>query len=155
MEGPLVDLAKQTASVYGLDPILVCAVIEQESDWEPWSIRYEDAFYNHYVDPSGVQRSSTEYRARAFSWGLMQIMGEVARELGFTGHLASLCDPATGINWGCRKLQQCLKSTTSVHDALQRWNGGGDPNYANEVIARMKNYTGPTVVLTDDEGGTA
>jgi len=24
--------------------------------------------------------------------------------------------------------------------ALERWNGGGNPNYAAEVLARVKNY---------------
>lgn len=72
----------------------------------------------------------------------MQLMGQVARELGFNGHLASLCDPAVGLEWGCHYLANKLKDVNGdVHMALQRWNGGGNPNYADQVIARMKNYT--------------
>jgi len=92
----LIDLAKQTAAKYGLDPNIVCAVIEQESGWNPSAIRYEPAFMTKYVAPlyTAGKVTATEAYARSFSWGLMQIMGQVAREEGFDGeYLAQLCDP--------------------------------------------------------------
>ena len=137
----LTQLAAAAAKTHGLDPVLVCAVCEQESGWEPWSIRFEPAFKTRYVDPLGL--TDTESFARSFSWGLMQLMGQVARELGFQGHLASLCDPATGLEWGCKLLINKLKDVNGdVHMGLQRWNGGGNPNYADQVIARMPKYAG-------------
>lgn len=138
----LIQLAKATAQQHGLDPVLVCAVCEQESAWNPWALRFEPRFYARYVEPLGL--SDTESYARSFSWGLMQLMGQVSRELGFDGHLASLCDPAVALEWGCRHLANKLKDVNGdVHMALQRWNGGGNPNYADQVLARMPKYANP------------
>jgi len=126
----LVALAQRAAEAHALWPELVCAIVEQESAWNPWALRYEPAFYDKYIATSLTARrpdlanaakliaghdvrgeeaahlgaltspeipaDPTESRARAFSWGLMQVMGQVAREHGFTCALASLCDPLSG-----------------------------------------------------------
>ncbi len=139
-----IALAQKYATKYGLDTQLVCAVIEQESGWQPWSIRYEPDFFQHYIQPmldKTIIHDLTEARARAFSWGAMQLMGEVAREMGFTGHLASLCDPEIGVDWGCKKLKRCIDLANGEYTAaLLYWNGGGNRAYAPQVIARMANY---------------
>ncbi len=41
----LVALARRAAAAQSLDPALVCAVVEQESAWNPWAIRYEPLFF--------------------------------------------------------------------------------------------------------------
>lgn len=136
----LISLARQTAQQLNLPPALVCALIEQESSWNPWAIRYEPAFFDRYIAPQHL--NPTEAHARAFSYGLMQVMGQVARELGFTGaYLAALCDPQTAIEYGCRKLKNCLsKANGVVEDALLRYNGGGNKDYPREVLARVGKY---------------
>jgi len=142
-----VDQRKALASLYGkkhgIDVALLCALIEHESSWDPWTIRFEPAFYGRYIQPlveSGKIKTATEAYARAFSWGLMQIMGEVARELGFTGNLASLCDPDVGVEYGCRKLNHCLAGNTNVHDALMSYNGGADSSYPTAVLNLKAKY---------------
>ena len=68
-------------------------------------------------------------------------MGQVAREQSFTGrYLSEHCDPDVGIEYGCRKLSSCLKATASIMEALLRYNGGGDPNYGHDVMARIAKY---------------
>jgi len=140
----LVSLAVNLAQRHGLDPALVCAVIEQESSWNPWAIRYEPAFFAKYVASlyTNNKVSATEAYARGFSWGLMQIMGQVARENGFTDRfLSGLCDPVVGIEFGCRVL--CKKLDSVKGDTVQgllAWNGGGNPNYPVEVLARRATY---------------
>src|SRR5690348_13026314 len=90
----LLALAQRAADAHGLWPELVCAIVEQESAWNPWALRYEPAFYDRYIAPQivrGAIAGVTESRARAFSWGLMQVIGQVAREHGFAdASLASL-----------------------------------------------------------------
>src|ERR1700735_1296507 len=78
----LIALARTAAAQHSLDPALVCAIVEQESAWDPHAIRYEPAFRTRYVAPLGL--APTEEVARSMSWGLMQVMGQVAREHGFT-----------------------------------------------------------------------
>jgi soluble lytic murein transglycosylase-like protein len=144
----LVQLAKTTAVTHGLDPALVCAVVEQESNWNPWAVRAEPRFLARYVAP--LKLSDTESWTRSQSFGLMQIMGEVARELGFKEpYLTELCDPVHGLEFGCRKLKQCvqranLAATADGFDALEQsllyWNGGSDTDYPAQVKARMGKY---------------
>ena len=140
----LVALAVGAAREHEIDPSLVCAVIEQESSWNPWAMRYEPAFFAKYVASlyTNNKVSASEAYARGFSWGLMQVMGQVARENGFADRfLSGLCDPALGIEYGCRVLRR--KFDLAKNDTVQgllAWNGGGNPNYAVEVLARRGNY---------------
>lgn len=77
----LIGIASTTAARFSLDPALVCAVIEEESSWDTYAMRYEPFFRERYVRP--LKLTSTEEIARSVSWGLMQVMGQVAREHGF------------------------------------------------------------------------
>jgi soluble lytic murein transglycosylase-like protein len=45
----IIELARTIAAAHTLDPALVCAVIEQESAWNPWAVRYEPGFLSRYV----------------------------------------------------------------------------------------------------------
>ena len=147
----MIALAKQTAARHGLAPGIVCAVCEQESSWNPWAIRYEPAFRQRYVAPLGLP--PTEEIARSVSWGLMQVMGETARGAGFgEKFLSALADPATGLEFGCivlagkfRHAAQQKGSGPSAVDALAQaalelWNGGANPDYAAQVLARVAKY---------------
>ena len=146
----LIALARATAAQHSLDPALICAIVEQESAWDPHAIRYEPAFRTRYVAPLGLP--PTEEVARSISWGLMQVMGQVAREHGFTAKsLAALCDPATGLAIGCAVFAAKLRASANdgdassvaanvVHRALELWNGGVNTSYAAQVLARVAHY---------------
>lgn len=145
MNVELVAMAKSAASAAGLSPTLVCAIVEQESSWEPGAYRYEPAFFKNYVvgQYAAGKIDITEAQARAFSWGLMQLMGQCAREDGFTGKFfTDLCDdPATGLEWGCKHFKhKLLISNNDVSHALLIWNGGKDKTYPAEVLARIAHY---------------
>jgi soluble lytic murein transglycosylase-like protein len=152
----LVSLARKIAAAHGLDPALVCAVVEQESSWNAWAMRYEPAFFARYVASlyTNNKISASEAYARGFSWGLMQVMGQVARENGFDApFLSALCDPADGLDLGCKVLRKqmdamnCLPASScpegqpgDIVRGLQAWNGGGNPAYAAQVLARRVHY---------------
>jgi len=137
----LIELAKATARKHVLDPALVAAVCEQESSWNPWAMRFEPGFLARYIKPTLPDAPTTGEIARATSWGLMQVLGQTAFELGFNDkYFSSLCDPSVGLLWGCTKLAKCIDSRSDQRLALLMWNGGGRPQYADEVLARMKNY---------------
>jgi soluble lytic murein transglycosylase-like protein len=140
----LVTLARKAAGAQSLDPSLVCSVVEQESGWNPWAMRYEPLFFNKYVASlyTNNKISASEAYARGFSWGLMQVMGQVARENGFDApFLSALCDPEQGLTIGCKVLRK--KFDAAAGDparALLAWNGGGNPSYAAQVLARRPHY---------------
>lgn len=172
-----VALAQHAAEAHALWPELVCAIVEQESAWNPWALRYEPEFYEKYIatslsarrpdrsvnaakliprnDVRGEEVSRlgaltspeipddpTESRARAFSWGLMQVMGQVAREHGFASEsLASLCNPAVGLEIGCRVFAAKIAAAEgNVTRALLLWNGAGNRDYPAAVLARAAHY---------------
>ncbi len=145
----IIELARRIAAAHGIEPALVCAVIEQESAWNPWAVRYEPGFLSRYVAPlyTAGKFSATEAYTRSMSWGLMQVMGQVARESGFKqASLAELCDPATGIEFGCRVLAARLaRSKGDASKALLAWNGGGCVNYPAKVLERKRNYSSKPV----------
>jgi soluble lytic murein transglycosylase-like protein len=135
----MIALAHTAACKHALDPTLVCAVVEQESGWDPYSMRYESSFCARYVAPLGL--SPTEEIARSISWGLMQVMGQVAREHGFTGKfLSALCAPESGLEIGCVILVTKMSAAGDVARALELWNGGANPDYASEVLGRVTKY---------------
>lgn len=137
----LVALAKRKAVEHKIDPALVCAVCEHESGgWNPWAVRMEPAFYERYTKPMTL--TDTEEYNRAQSFGLMQVMGQTAREFGFKGkYLTELCDPETGIEYGCRKLRECLdKRNGDIRVALLRYNGGGNKSYPDMVLKLIDKY---------------
>jgi len=144
MQSELVTLASKIATGAGLDPVLVCAVCEQESMWNPWAMRYEPAFMSKYVAPlyTNNKISASEAYARSFSWGLMQTMGQVAREQGYDRpFLSSLCDPEQGLTVGCQVLKKKLAMAEGdLVRGLLYWNGGGNPLYPEQVLARRQHY---------------
>jgi soluble lytic murein transglycosylase-like protein len=140
----LITLARNAAQLQGLDQALVCAVVEQESAWNPWAIRYEPAFFAKYIASLYINNkvSVSEAYARGFSWGLLQVMGQVARETGFDApFLSALCDPEYGLAIGCKVLRKkCDAVGGDTTRALLAWNGGANPAYAAQVLARRPRY---------------
>ena len=156
----LVAQARKAALAHALDPALVCAICEQESSWNPYAFRYEPLFFAKYVAPlyTNNKITASEAYARGFSWGLMQVMGQSAREAGYTEpFLSSLCDPNDALEIGCRLLRKKFDSASSVAQAflpvsgavtqndpttraLLLWNGGSNPAYPAQVLARRPHY---------------
>lgn len=139
------------AGTWGLDPVIVLAVCDHESSWDTNAVRFEPAFLQRYIIPTMSNLPPTEEMTRAMSFGLMQIMGETARELGFAGKwLTELCTPDVGVEFGCRKLHRCAVTNPPTLDvktklldwskALLAYNGGGDPDYPKKVLALVPKY---------------
>jgi hypothetical protein len=149
---------------HGLDPDLVTAQVFIESGGHPWAWNPEP-HYRYLWDvsrhrpfraltaaevaskvppsdfPSLRGDRDQEFWAQQSSWGLLQVMGAVAREMGFTGpFLTELCNPSVGVNFGCLYLARLLKwGKGNMVRALAAYNGGfaGNeiPPYRNEAYA--------------------
>lgn len=99
-----------TPSTLSFPPELIRAMVLIESGGNPFAMRYEPIFYDRYLKgkplsfvPTGCSKD-TEAIGRATSWGLLQIMGETARCVGFRGWFGELLTPEVGLEWGCRYL---------------------------------------------------
>ena len=134
------------ANSFGLPPSLVDAICNVESGYNTWACRFEPKVYarlNNGPKPTHVPPCSpeTEVWAMSASWGLMQVMGETARGLGFNGaYLSVLTDPDTGLKYGCRLLAQLVKAYKDSHG----WQGvvaaynAGKPKFADDGITLIK-----------------
>lgn len=152
----------EIATAHAIDPVLVTALTRVESDGNPWAWNPEPK-YRYFWDVSrrapfrAVQPDELlaktpppdfptlrgdrdqEWWGQQASWGLMQIMGGVARERGFIGpYLTELCDPTVNLTYGCAYLATLLVwSHGNLRQALAAYNGGKGgnevPPYRNQA----------------------
>lgn len=126
-----------------VDRDLIAGVIMQESSGIPWAVRPERGFFERYIKDKplngfqGEQWDEYERALRACSFGLMQVMGNTAREFGFAGDLHQLLQPTKAIMWGTKILAHHMHETQDTIKALLRYNGGGDPEYPDRVYGRI------------------
>lgn len=130
----------QVAGHYQLDALLVQAIVMQETAGNPWSTRFESEWKyfetpNFWAGKLGIS-VDTEKTLQAMSWGPMQLMGSVAREMGFAAELTRLVDPLTALTFSCAKFSKLCAKYTDENDIIASWNAGsprklGD-QYANQ-----------------------
>lgn len=173
----VIRAAIETAAAgHGLSANLVEAIVLQESGGNTWATRPEPAYRYlvtaktgqpfrflspneaasklppsdfHGILPSGALQ---EWLGQQTSWGLMQVMGAVARELGFKApYFAELTDPMTGLHFGCKHFaNQLAWSKGNVNRALGAYNaghGGADgvgQDYATKVQVWLRQIEGAT-----------
>lgn len=145
------DLVYYASSQFGLDPLLVAAIIQKESSGNPWMTRYEPTT-DGYVVNLGMYRAissklgisqQTEYEAEKHSWGLMQVMGFVARELGYDGLLTRILIPSIGIHLGCMKLQLLFQKYGDVEKVVSSYNQGSPRMTTGGLFLNQKSYVDP------------
>lgn len=170
------DLIVSMATKFNLDSDLLIAQILVESNnnpyaWNPephyryfWNVKTRTPFRAVHDDeivsksappdfPMLAGDRDQEWWAQQASWGLMQVMGALARELGFSRpYLTELCDPAQNLEMGCLHLSRLFTwSAGNVDQALSAYNGGRGGNstppfrnqaYASKVKARLATMSG-------------
>ena len=114
----------------------VLATITQESGGQTWAVRYEPNFFKWLTgriteEPSILKvfgnsiSRATEVKLRSSSFGLMQVMGQTLRELGFTGqYLNEACDPRIGLAFGIKYLARLLDKYKDERAAMAAFNAG-------------------------------
>jgi len=118
----------EAAATFGVDPSLVAAIVQTESAGNPLVLRAEPDFAYlktpaRFAERLGISKE-TEIACQKISWGLMQIMGGTARDLGFEGHLTELIFPASNLYWGCKYLGTRVKKYKSLATAIAAYNSG-------------------------------
>lgn len=160
------------ASQFKMNPDMLLAQVQVESGGNTWAWNPEPAYrYLWDVKKNAPFRTLTaaeqtseappsdfpcfagdrdqEWWAQQASWGLLQVMGAVAREHGFrNNYLVELCDPIQGLSAGCAVMSELLAwSKGNIEQALSAYNGGRGGNavrpfrnqaYADRVLAAHK-----------------
>ena len=150
------EIIEKFAKKYDIPKELLEAIIEVESNEDTWAIRYEDhyrwLFRPNYYASQNIISLDTEKEAQKTSWGLMQIMGAVARERGFKGrYLSELCKPELGIKYGSKHLKLYYDKYENWKDAVASYNAGSprhkdngeyvNQRYVNKVFEKVSgNY---------------
>lgn len=135
---------------YGIDPDLVEAFVMTESSGNPKATRYEANFYKKYIQPMLYANAIEPKDAigRATSWGLMQIMGQVAREKGFKGAFEELFEPSENLKWCLKHLKGFMDTYKNLDDAIASYNAGRprkteSGEYKNQdYVDKIKKYYG-------------
>lgn len=110
----------------------VLAVCTVESSCNPWAYRYEPG----YRWTVGASITQNERIGQMTSWGLMQVMGGVAREHGFKGWFPELCEPSTGLRYGMLHLRKFWAKYHNWADVIASYNAG-HPVTVNGVYANQ------------------
>jgi len=127
----LTTLIKSAASRRSLPWELVYAICQAESSLNPSAIRHEPRY--RWLVGDNETMSPTERHEQMTSWGLMQVMGAVARELGHTGPLSDLLDPPTGLFYGCLHLRRFRAKYDIWPDVIAAYNAGSPRRVAGQI----------------------
>ena len=127
----LTTLIKAAASRRSLPWELVYAICQVESSLNPSAIRHEPRY--RWLVGDNETMSPTERQDQMTSWGLMQVMGAVARELGHTGPLSDLLDPPTGLFYGCLHLRRFRAKYDIWPDVIAAYNAGSPRRVAGQI----------------------
>lgn len=154
------QLIISTAGAYALRSDVLLAQVNVESSGNPWAWNPEPHYrylWNVHTRkpfrqltqaerdgeaapadfPCLAGDADQEWWAQQASWGLLQILGAVAREYGYSEpFLTRLCDPVIGLAFGAKYLKACLHyEGGDYRRALARYNGGAIPNAAAKAYA--------------------
>jgi len=148
------DLINKISSNFLVSPDLVCGIVGIESGWNTYKTRFEPGwkYFDYPINHStklGIT-FDTERNCQMTSWGYMQVMGGVARELGFDDYLVRLCEPQYGIYYGIKKLAKLHLIYKSISDIISAYNQGSprknpegayeNQNYVNKVLIEMTKF---------------
>lgn len=132
----------EIADKHGVDPALALAIAEVESGFDTYAVRFEPKF--RWTDTSlpnpPVCTVKTEEILQATSWGLMQVMGVVAVELGHRGWLTELTRPEHGAKYGVMHLKKKIEKYggKGIEAAVSAYNAGapitGNKAYVDKVM---------------------
>jgi len=142
--GPIIKLVAQANDI---PAHILAGLVEQESGGNEFAIRVEPGYRWLFGDDPHedlkkpqTQSAKTEWAGQRISWGLGQVMGAVAREHGFSGWFPRLCCPTVGLIYAGKHLAWCISRKRNIAAGLLRYNGGGDPNYPDAVLAKAAKY---------------
>ena len=151
----LMGLIVSTARGAQVPPELVLGIIEAESGGDPHATKINSTYPYTMMQakrPAGCS-VDMERMCQKTAWGLMQVIGATARELGFDGWLSELVSPETNIRLGIeflrRKMSQYFERD-GIEGVAAAYNGGAprrrpdgkfvNQSYVDKVMEAAKRF---------------
>ncbi len=129
------SILKDLCKGYNLPFHILAGIIETESNWNTYALRYEPRFA-YIEDPLKYCKRNkitriTEKFCQMNSWGLGQVIGATARGQGFDGPLVRLCEPEIGLDIAC-KVYKSKRDRYPAEDRCIASYNSGSPRYNDE-----------------------
>jgi len=119
---------KEVAKDSGIEPELLGAIVLTESGGDQWAVRFEPQYKWLFQTRDNALRNKitedTEKVLQMCSYGLCQVMGAVARELGLKGPIFELLSVTSNLTYACRLLNRLRAKYKSNEDVLSAYNAG-------------------------------
>lgn len=147
-------LTESGGNTYATKPETFYPYLMNVKTWKPYgALTREQAGSKTAPDgfPCLAGHPDHEWLDQQQSWGLMQVMGAVAREHGCRSpYLAELTEPITGLHFGCKHFASMLAWTNGdIDKALGAYNAGrggalgsDGQAYAQKVRANLAQIEG-------------
>lgn len=134
----IVSVSKQ----HGLEPEFLGAIVLTESSGDQWAVRFEPHYkWLFQVRENAVKNRITEDTEKVLqmcSFGLCQVMGAVARELGMKGPIFELLSINSNLTYASRLINRLRAKYKTNEDVLAAYNAGSvvklqNGEYRNQV----------------------
>ena len=136
IEKIIYDISK----IYNVDPIIIKAIIEQESQYNPVAVKYEESWerkYSHLIKRKPNDTIET-WKMNFKSFGLMQVSYVLHKDFCDLDYYSDLFDPNINILCGTKILAKCLEDNDKL-TCIKKYNGAGPSaeKYKKEVLTRI------------------
>jgi soluble lytic murein transglycosylase-like protein len=127
----LLPILEKAAQHFRIDRNLIEAIIIVESGCDEYATRYESSEsvskylkeVKYFAEKNRITEETEKILQRT-SWGLMQVMGFLARDLGFSGNIPMLVVPEINVFYGTLFLTKLLKKYNNEELAILSYNAG-------------------------------
>lgn len=155
-------LIEDVAKEHNIDADLLAAFVSVESSNNKYAYRFEPE-YQWLLDVikhaklNGITADS-EKTLQMSSFGLCQVMGAVARELGLTGSIFQLLDEKTNLTYCAKLLNKHFKKYNLLDDVIASYNAGSpkkgtNGRYRNQSYVDKVNSARMIIALHRGKGG--
>lgn len=162
------DLINDAAARHKLKTEFIYAICQQESAGRTFATRFERELYvkhlqrveqgrlSYFLRPENFAKlchttAHTERAHQMTSWGLMQVCGFKAREMGYAEPLPMLCLPHVGLELGCRALRKFLDRYDGNYRAAVCAYNAGSFRYVDGKIVNQE-YLESVIALASELG---
>ncbi len=133
-----------------IDIDLMTAIILTESSGNPDRVCFEPHIHSFTKAPLFAKKfgmdQKTEENLQMMSWGLCQLMGNTARDIGYEGNLLKLLDPEINVIWGMEFFWRKSRRYEDKSDLIASYNAGTpmmvgavykNQDYVNKVLSNL------------------